>query len=217
MLLPISMHQHSKGPDVREIQTLLNRHGAKLTVDGDFGPATDAAVRAFQSSHGLAVDGIVGPKTLAALEAQTAKASVQEILKRASGEIGTGENPLGSNRTKYGEWYDMNGVAWCAIFVSWVFYYEGLPLAFTTSKGFSYCPSGVEGFKKRDQWHTSNPKPGDVVFFNWDGGAIDHVGIVESVNNDGSINTIEGNTSNNKVERRHRTESIVGYGRPNYS
>ena len=32
-------------------------------IDGDFGRATLAAVKAFQSDHGLVVDGIVGSKT----------------------------------------------------------------------------------------------------------------------------------------------------------
>jgi peptidoglycan hydrolase-like protein with peptidoglycan-binding domain len=52
---------------VTELQQLLNKHGAHLVVDGDFGPATLAAVKSYQSSHGLSVDGIVGPLTKASL------------------------------------------------------------------------------------------------------------------------------------------------------
>jgi peptidoglycan hydrolase-like protein with peptidoglycan-binding domain len=49
------------------LQSLLNAHGQSLTVDGDFGPDTLAAVQAFQSSAGLSTDGIVGPNTKDAL------------------------------------------------------------------------------------------------------------------------------------------------------
>lgn len=52
----------SKGDAVRELQTIL-----KITVDGDFGPKTEAAVKAFQKSKKLVADGIVGPYTWEAL------------------------------------------------------------------------------------------------------------------------------------------------------
>jgi peptidoglycan hydrolase-like protein with peptidoglycan-binding domain len=52
---------------VTELQELLNTHGAKLTVDGSFGPDTEAAVESYQSAHGLAADGIVGPNTKSSL------------------------------------------------------------------------------------------------------------------------------------------------------
>jgi GH25 family lysozyme M1 (1,4-beta-N-acetylmuramidase) len=55
------------GPAVQTLQTRLNVWGAKLTVDGNFGPATLAAVKAFQTEKKLTVDGIVGPQTWAAL------------------------------------------------------------------------------------------------------------------------------------------------------
>lgn len=54
--------------DVAMVQRRLNELGyGPLTVDGSFGPMTEAAVVAFQADHGLDVDGIVGPYTWAAL------------------------------------------------------------------------------------------------------------------------------------------------------
>jgi peptidoglycan DL-endopeptidase CwlO len=52
----------SGGPRVAALQERL-----EITADGDFGPITLAAVKAFQRSHGLVVDGQAGPDTLAAL------------------------------------------------------------------------------------------------------------------------------------------------------
>ncbi len=50
----------SKGDDVKKLQTKLG-----LNADGDFGPATDKAVKSWQSKNGLTADGIVGDKTWA--------------------------------------------------------------------------------------------------------------------------------------------------------
>lgn len=58
----------AKGPCVSTLQTMLNRFNAgRLTVDGQFGPATDTAVRNFQASHALAINGIVASATKTAL------------------------------------------------------------------------------------------------------------------------------------------------------
>lgn len=56
------------------IQEALNKLGASppLTVDGVNGPATQKAIRDFQTSHGLVADGIVGELTTAALETASA-------------------------------------------------------------------------------------------------------------------------------------------------
>jgi Putative peptidoglycan binding domain/D-alanyl-D-alanine carboxypeptidase len=62
-----TLKKGAKGDAVSVLQQRLNAHGATLTVDGDFGPNTDKAVRAFQQAKGLTVDGICGPKTWAAL------------------------------------------------------------------------------------------------------------------------------------------------------
>lgn len=151
-----------------------------------------------------------------------------KTVQIAASQIGKMERPAGSNSTKYGRWYGMNGVAWCAIFVSWCLNEAKLNVNMNTKKGAHFCPHWVTWFKRHGQWHTNNPQAGDVVFFDWypntrKSGAW-HVGIVESVNADGSIVTIEGNTSltnqdnGGKVMRRTRAASLVhGYGRPKYA
>lgn len=57
----------AEGPDVRRLQERLNAAGIQVVVDGDFGPATEQAVRHFQKERGLGVDGRVGPRTWAEL------------------------------------------------------------------------------------------------------------------------------------------------------
>jgi hypothetical protein len=70
-------------------------------------------------------------------------------------------------------------------------------------------------FQRRGKW-TRRPAPGHVVFFAFGSRHINHVGIVEFVRPDGTVTTIEGNTSNS-VRRRNRRKGIVGYGVPGYS
>ena len=59
------LRRGSQGEAVRELQTLLNQHGAnpRLVVDGKFGPITENAVRIFQKTQNIAADSVVGPIT----------------------------------------------------------------------------------------------------------------------------------------------------------
>jgi len=65
-----TLKRGSSGPDVLTLQSTLQQLGFDPHgVDGVFGPGTEAAVIAFQTSKGLSPDGIVGPNTMAALQA----------------------------------------------------------------------------------------------------------------------------------------------------
>lgn len=67
------LKRDSSGPDVMNLQSMLKQLGFDPNgVDGHFGPGTEAAVIAFQTSKGLVADGIVGPNTMAALQASGA-------------------------------------------------------------------------------------------------------------------------------------------------
>jgi hypothetical protein len=62
-----TLRRGDTGEAVTKLQEALARRGYSLDVDGEFGPGTEAAVRAFQAVSGLEVDGVAGPATQAAL------------------------------------------------------------------------------------------------------------------------------------------------------
>lgn len=62
------IQEGDSGSNVILLQQALNANGASLVVDGQFGPATLAAVQVFQAHNGLVQDGIVGALTQAALQ-----------------------------------------------------------------------------------------------------------------------------------------------------
>lgn len=82
---------------VKGIQYLLRAHGRTVAPDGSYGPATQAAVRAFQTGAGLPSDGIVGPSTWAALVIATGVGSTGDAV-RAVQQFGLlsspGDDPL---------------------------------------------------------------------------------------------------------------------------
>ena len=89
-----------------------------------------------------------------------------------------------------------------------------------------YCPTmGDLAIKKKMNVSWGKQKPGDIVLFDFNrNGTSDHIGIVVSVNKDGSITTIEGNTGSGsntnggQVQIRQRKKSQVNYFvRPKYT
>ncbi len=55
------------GQSVKEMQRNLNALGFPVTVDGDFGPATERMLKQFQTDAGIKLDGIFGTQSMEAL------------------------------------------------------------------------------------------------------------------------------------------------------
>lgn len=129
----------SRGADVQHLQELLNKwlsHRPLLVVDGEFGTRTEAAVRVFQASIGIAIDGIVGMKTWAALKGiapqydvsvtMTAISPETPWLEVARKEIGQRERHGNQHNPRILEYHTATKLhasddetPWCSSFVNW--------------------------------------------------------------------------------------------------
>ena len=120
----------------------------------------------------------------------------------------------------YWSWYGFSSrVDWCACFVSWCAEQCGY-LEMGVIPRFAGCIQGSNWFKARGLWQDGSyePRPGDIIFFDWEGDSLpDHVGIVEKVEN-GRVHTVEGNSGDMCRENSCPVGSAVvyGYGRPAY-
>lgn len=159
---------------------------------------------------------------------------VEKFLEVANAEVGYVEGPK-SNETKYGAFSGHNFQPWCGSFVMWCANKVGLKIP-----NCVYTPAGVAGFQGLGRWTnaaTSKPKPGDIAFFDFPGGdKVDHVGIVVKDNGDGTVTTVDGNTSPEKKKKGSQANggevciriraykknktgrdiTIIGFGRPKF-
>ena len=148
-------------------------------------------------------------------------ATAKEILAVARGELGYKEYPAGSNRTKYGVWYGLDGQPWCMMFIQWVFAQAGVPLPVNTAS----CGAFMRAAQAHGRWVTSNYQPGDIAVMDFPGNKVktDHCGLVVTALTDG-VRTIEGNTGvgndsngGEVMERTRPLSVILGAYRPHYA
>jgi len=153
------------------------------------------------------------------------------LEKKSNSQLDSKTANAGSaNYTKYGKWYGLNPDLWCAMFICWIFntaYGAAMAKKLLCGSFSAACETIRQNFKAKGQYYTSNPRIGDVIFFQGSRHAgANHIGIVANVSN-GTVYTIEGNTSGGStvvdngggVARKSYPVSysrILGYGRPNY-
>lgn len=131
------------------------------------------------------------------------------IVKAAVGELGQGEQPAGSNNTKYGQWYGINPAAWCDMFISYI---ADKSKTVKAVGKHSYVPEHSAAMANR---RVSGPaKSGDLAVF---GGYSNpyHIGLVEKGGSSG-VTTIEGNHTS-IVQRVARSLSGMSLIRPKYA
>ena len=153
-------------------------------------------------------------------------ATAEKVLAAAQAELGVKESPAASNNVKFNTWYYNREVSgptypWCMVFVQWCFAQAGAS-GLLPEKTAS-CGALMRAAQAAGLWVTKDFRPGDVVIYDFPGGAAtDHCGIVESFA-EGKIISIEGNTgagndaNGGQVQRRTRDIKLaVGAVRPRY-
>jgi hypothetical protein len=147
-------------------------------------------------------------------------------LAEALRPVGVRESPPASNRTMFGRWFGVDGVPWCAIFVSYCFdvgagvaLCRGWHGAGVATRGVAYVPTLSAWLRATGRVAVGLPKPGDIAIFDWDGGVPDHVGIVVRARGK-VLETVEGNTAvgndsdgGEVMRRRRSTGHVALFGR----
>jgi hypothetical protein len=127
-------------------------------------------------------------------------------LSFAQTEVGVTEQPPGSNDApriaQYRQSTAGSGVGpWCSYFVSWAAQQAGAPLG-EAGQGFGSVSAVAAWAQRTGRFDAAGsgtpPAAGDLIV--WGG---EHIGIVESVDPDGTLHTIEGNSSNAVTRRTH--------------
>src|SRR4051794_4096561 len=175
---------------------------------------------ATKTSFDSALQGAIGKGVTFGATGAAAPATVpgttagQAIVNAARREIGQAEQPPGSNNSPRIAMYRQatagSGVGpWCAYFASWAARQAGVPLG-DHGQGFGGV-SDVWAWAQRSGKALpagSKPAPGDLIV--WNGR---HIGIVESVEGNGKIHTIEGNSSDRVSQRTYGSDGggATGY------
>jgi hypothetical protein len=177
-------------------------------------PVATAAPATTPTAFASALQGATATTAMAPVPAGTPAG--QAILAAVRPEVGQTEQPPGSNDSpRIAQYRQATAGApgpgpWCAYFVSWAARQAGVPIG-DSGQGYGRVDDVMAWGQRAGKALPagSTPQPGDLIV--WD----EHIGIVESVGADGSINTIEGNSSDSVARRQYGSDGggAVGYVR----
>ncbi len=151
---------------------------------------------------------------------------ISKVLNLCKSQLNYTEGP--NNDTKFGKWFGLNNQPWCAMAASKMYFDAGIIKSVSDKpKGYASCDLWLKYLTKNNQIvPVGQAKPGDLVFFQFDGdAAADHVGIVKWHNTALKyIQVYEGNTSSGKSGsqsngdgyylRRRDYKTIMAIARP---
>jgi hypothetical protein len=180
-------------------------------------PAPTQAASPSATAFAGALQSAASPTAVARAPVVGGTPAGQAIVNVVRGEIGQAEQPPGSNDSpriaQYRQATAGSGVGpWCAYFTSWAAREAGVPLG-DAGQGYGRVDD-VYAWAQRNGKAVPNgaavtPQPGDLIV--WD----EHIGVVESVDADGTIHTIEGNSSDRVSQRTYSRDGggAIGYVR----
>jgi hypothetical protein len=144
--------------------------------------------------------------------------SSNRLVAFAQAEVGKGEINPGTNSNESGdiERYKsatqgaLPNAPWCAYFVSYISREAGVPLG-DNGQGIGSVSEIRSWAARTGRLHAGNetPAPGDLMLF-----GDKHVGMVESVDSNGTIHTIEGNSGDMVSRREYAPGSATDFVRP---
>jgi CHAP domain len=147
--------------------------------------------------------------------ASAGSGSGSAVLAAAESQVGQTEQPPGSNDGPAIATYRtavagaQPGEPWCAYFASWAAQQAGTPIG-DTGQGLGSVAEITDWAQRTGRYLPagSTPAPGDLILF-----GDEHVGVVESVNPDGSLTTVEGNYDNGVDRVQRQPSEATGFVR----
>jgi cell wall-associated NlpC family hydrolase len=192
---------------IADLQSMIQQVGAPAPTAS---PTATAAAPTTSFASMLNAAGATG--SVPGLTSPFGSTNGSRALAAAQTQIGQAEQPPGSNDGPAIGMYrsavegSYAGAPWCAYFVSWCAAQAGTPIG-DRGQGLGSV-AAITDWAGRTGRLVSQPQPGDLILF-----GTSHVGIVQSVNPDGSLTTVEGNASNAVSVEQHSPSEATGFVR----